>query len=89
MYRWELRKRKILIPFLKELLPYLRAKREQCLVLIDVLENWVNPFNRKLGMSPEELQRREVAWKKMRQLNAVGAAATTKSHDSREAEAIV
>lgn len=89
MYRWEMRKRSLLIPMLEKLIPFLVVKKEQAKLLLETLKVWEMPFNRKLGMDPEEIQRRDHAWEKMRMLNAVGAAATTKSHNSREAEAIV
>lgn len=89
MYRWELRKRLLIIPALKELMPFFKAKKKQSIVLLDALENWKNPINKKLGVDPEELQRRELAWATMRKLNAVGAAATTNSQSIREDEVIV
>jgi hypothetical protein len=89
MYRWELRKAKLIISALKEMMPFLIAKKEQAIILIDFLENWKSPFNRKIGIEPEELLRREQAYQKMRKLNAVGAAATTKSQCIRENEVIV
>lgn len=89
MYRWSMTKRVPIISALKELIPFLIAKKPQAIVLLDALENWKNPFNRKLGMDPLELQRRNQAWLTLRKMNAVGAAATTKSQSIREDEAIV
>jgi hypothetical protein len=89
MYRWELCKRKELISTLHEMIPFLIAKREQAIILLDFLEKWEIPFNRKHGISPEELQRREEAYLKMRKLNSVGAAATTNPRSIREDEVIV
>lgn len=89
MYRWELRKKHLVIEAIKELLPYLKAKHAQAELLLETLVNWKNPVNRKLGLDPKELQRRDLAWSKMRQLNAVGAAATTNSRSIREDEVIV
>lgn len=81
-----------LMPFIRQLLPYLIVKKKQAELLLNFCENWVTPDNeggkRKL-VSDEELQRREEAYLKMRKLNAVGAAATTKSKSIREDEAIV
>jgi len=81
-----------LMPFIKELLPYLIVKKRQAEVLLDFCEKWITPDNaggkRKL-VSDEELQRREEAYLIMRKLNAVGAAATTKPESYREVEAIV
>lgn len=89
MYRWELCKRLLILDAIPKLIPHLVIKKEQALLLQETLTNWEIPFNRKLGMSPQEIQRRDQAWLKMRQLNAVGAAATTKSQSIREDEAIV
>lgn len=81
-----------LMPFIKQLLPYLIVKKKQAETVLKFCEEWVTPDNaggkRKL-VSIEELQRREEAYLKMRKLNAVGAAATTKSESCREVEAIV
>ncbi len=89
MYRWEIRKRELLIPMIKLLLPYLVVKRRQAEVLLRALVNWKNTFNDKLGITQNELHRREEAYQLMRQLNAVGAAATTNSRSSGDAEVIV
>lgn len=81
-----------LMPFIKELIPYLIVKKKQAELMIEFCEKWVTTRN-KLGQTvitaPEELQRREEAYQKMRKLNAVGAAATTKPFCTRECEAIV
>lgn len=89
MYRWELRKKHLIELALKEMIPFLIAKKQHAMILLDFLEKWENPFNRKLGISPQELQRREEAYLKLRKLNAVGAAATTNSRSIREDEVIV
>ena len=89
MYRWELAKKENIILVLKEMIPFLIAKKERAITLLDALEKWQNPFNRKLGLDPLELQRREEAYQKMRKFNAVGAAATTNSRGSGDAEMIV
>lgn len=82
-----------LIPFIKELLPYLIVKKKQAELLLDFCENWATPGKKEHGyrdrISDQELQRREEAYLQMRKLNAVGAAATTKSRSIREDEAIV
>lgn len=81
-----------LIPFINELLPYLIVKKQQAFTVLDFCMNWVTPVNangKRQMVSSMELQRREEAYLKMRKLNAVGAAATTKSKSNREVEAIV
>jgi hypothetical protein len=82
-----------LIPFIKQLIPYLIVKKKQAELLLEFCENWIAPGRKEHGyrdrVSVQELQRREEAYLKMRKLNAVGAAATTKSISIRENEAIV
>jgi hypothetical protein len=78
-----------LMPFIKQLLPYLMVKKRQAEVVLDFCEKWVTPYARSTLVSDEELQRREEAYLIMRKLNAVGAAATTKPESYREVEAIV
>lgn len=78
-----------LIPFIENLLPYLIVKRKQAETVLEFCKSWIQPFNKQQGVSERELQRREEAYQKMRKLNAVGAAATTKSLSTRECEAIV
>ena len=81
-----------LMPFVRNLLPYLIVKKKQAELMLDFCEKWTTPVNeggRRVRVSDEELQRREEAYLKMRKFNAVGAAATTKSRSCREAEAIV
>lgn len=81
-----------LMPFIKNLLPYLIVKKKQAELMLEFCENWSSPKNengKRAQVSEKELQRREDAYLKMRKLNAVGAAATTKSRSIREDEAIV
>jgi hypothetical protein len=82
-----------LMPFIRQLLPYLIVKKKQAEVVLNFCENWVTPGKKEHGyrdlVSDQELQRREEAYLLMRKLNAVGAAATTKSFSTRECEAIV
>lgn len=81
-----------LMPFIKHLLPYLIVKKKQAEMMLDFCEKWETPINengKRSRVSEKELQRREEAYLKMRKLNAVGAAATTKSESIREDEAIV
>lgn len=71
-----------LIPFIQNLLPYLVVKKEHAETLLDFCQKWETPGRKEHGhkerVSLHELQRREEAYQKMRKLNAVGAAATTK-----------
>lgn len=82
-----------LIPFIKQLLPYLIVKKPQAELVLEFCENWETPGKKEHGyrdqVSEKELQRRERAYLTMRKLNAVGAAATTKSKSILKDEAIV
>ena len=89
IYRWTLHRKDQILEFCKEILPYSRVKKRQIQNIIDFFEGWENPFNRKIGLSEKELQRRERHLQIARELNAVGAAATTKSQGLREKEVIV
>lgn len=81
--------RKAILPFLYKIKDYLMVKKEHCYHLINFLECWETPYVRMLGVSKQELQRREDAYQMMRKLNAVGAAATTKPLSTGDGEVIV
>jgi hypothetical protein len=90
MYRWGTSGTQNMIDIIKKLLPYLIAKREQAKLVLKFCENKkVDGFRRNKGLPKKELQRREEIYLKVKKLNAVGAAATTKQNDTREGEAIV
>lgn len=82
-----------LIPFIENLLPYLIVKKQQAETVLDFCKNWFTPGQdgrgSRLRVPDYELQRREEAYLKMRKLNAVGAAATTKPFYAGDCEAIV
>lgn len=77
VWRWAATGRFRVPPILRMLLPYLKTKRRHAEIVIDFCENWVRPYVSRNGVDPQELQRREEAYLKVRKLNAVGAAATT------------
>ena len=89
VWRWAVTGRKNIMKVLDQIQPYLLVKQANAIVLRDLNENWKTPWSRQKGVDTEELQRREELYQKMRELNAVGAAATTKQKSSREVEAIV
>ena len=93
LYRVRFGGRLKLIPFIKNLLPYLIVKKTRAKIVLDFCEKWITSGRKEHGyreyVSVEELQRREDSYQLMRKLNAVGAAATTKSFSKRELEAIV
>lgn len=81
--------RLVLMPFIKQILPFLIVKKDHAELLLKFCQEWREPYNKSLGIDEIELQRREESYQKMRKLNAVGAAATTKSFSERDLEAIV
>jgi hypothetical protein len=89
IWRWQVSGRMSVYKILEELVPYLIVKREQALAVMEFCKDWHTPFSRQQGLSSQELQRREDAYQKLRKLNSVGAAATTKRVNIREDEAIV
>lgn len=89
IWRWQVSGRMSVYKILEEIVPYLIVKREQAISVMEFCKDWHTPFSRQQGLSEQELQRREDAYQKLRKLNAVGAAATTKRVNIREDEAIV
>jgi hypothetical protein len=88
IYRWAITSRPMVISALRALLPYLIVKKEQAEEVLKFCEFW--PTDKiHLGLTQQELQRREDAFWKVRKLNAVGAPATTERKDMREHEATV
>jgi len=74
----------------KELLPFLIAKRKQAELLLEyIISKKSTGFQRNQGVPLSELQRREDFYLRMKELNAVGAPATTNRDDIREDEVIV
>lgn len=77
MYRWEQGGTEKCALIINSLLPYLRVKKAQALLVKELCDGWKIPRDRSLGVDPEELQRREDLYRQVRKLNRVGAAATT------------
>jgi len=91
IWRWTLTGRIQIYAALKIIQPFLIVKKQQAQVLTSFCEGWVSPKRvyHMWVVDPKQLQWREEMYLKMRELNAVGAGATTKRDSSREAEAIV
>jgi len=89
IWRWQVSGRLSVYKILEELAPYLILKQEHAYTVMEFCEDWHTPFSRQQGLSSWELQRREDAYQRLRKLNAVGAAATTKQESTREGEVIV
>lgn len=87
IYRWAVSGRKSVFRALCLVLPYLRVKRPQAEILLDFILNYVDMRHQPKEVRRRELLRREELYHKMRELNAVGAAATTERDGIREDEA--
>lgn len=80
IYHWYMRNKKDVKPFLENIIPYLRVKKnraEHLLKFICHLENYKNPCYR--GLDANELNYREDMYLKMRKFNGNKVAATTES----------
>jgi hypothetical protein len=78
-YCWKIQQKDEAIQFIGMIRKYLLVKHEQADLLVDFCQNWKIPFDRAKGLDPDELQRREEAYQKMRKLNRLGVLATTES----------
>lgn len=81
MFEWRITNRKDLITFLEGIMPYLRNKKERAQHLLEYCNKVGHKEygQRHIRITDEELQYREESYKKMRELNVIKAAATTKS----------
>lgn len=77
MHRWEVNNRNMIIFVIDKLMPFLVTKKKQAIHMRQFCEKWFTSYRKGLGLEPEELQRREEAYCKMRELNRLGAPATT------------
>ena len=79
IFHWYLRNWRQAIPFIENLLPYLRVKKDRAIHLLEFckhLSKYPNPGYK--GVSLEELHYREQAYLKMREFNGNKVGATTK-----------
>jgi hypothetical protein len=89
IWRWQVSGRMSVYKILEEIAPYLILKHEHAYIVMEFCKDWHTPYSRQAGLGRQELQRREEAYQVLRQLNSVGAAATTKQESIREGEMIV
>jgi len=77
LYEWRITNKKDLLTFLHGILPYLHNKKERALHLLEFCEkgNYKDIGQRHIRLTENELNYREQAYQKMRELNAnkVGA----------------
>ena len=71
-YQFAIGSKKQAIEFLELIIPYLRAKKENALVLLDFCKNSENTKCCLFGVPPEELQFREECYQKLCALNKYG-----------------
>lgn len=82
IFEWRITRKNDLITFINGILPYLQNKKERALHLLDfckkgAFKSW---GQRHIRLTKEELDYREEAYQKMRELNGSKVAATTESH---------
>lgn len=79
IFHWYLRGKKSVIPFLDNVIPFLRVKRNRAEFLLDFCHKMKLTTDGYHGIPEEELNFREQSYWKMRELNGTKVAATTKS----------
>lgn len=84
LIQWGIRKRKDLIPFLENILPYLRIKKNRAEFLLRYCKNAAFLETSRgpgyWGLDKDELVYREESYQAMRKLNGKNAGAETKPH---------
>lgn len=78
IYHWFIRGKKWVIPFLEEVIPYLRVKKVRAEFLLNFCRNMKLTTDGYHGIPEVELNYREQSYIKMRELNGNKVAATTK-----------
>jgi len=82
IYQWGIRNRKVIVPFLEQVIPFLRVKKQRAEFLLNyckTAKNIDDRGSRYFGLDKDELVYREESYQKMREFNGKRAAATTKS----------
>lgn len=77
IYNWYLRGERHVVPFLKEVIPYLKVKKERAIFLLSFCQNMKKCTSK--GVPIDELYYREESYVKMREFNGNKVAATTES----------
>lgn len=78
IYQWYLRGRKAVIPFLENVIPFLRVKKDRAEFLLEFSKNIKMTTDGYHGIPDDELNYREESYVKMREFNGNKVAATTK-----------
>lgn len=71
-YRLSIGKKEDVIPFLNQVIPFLKVKQEQAKTLLEFCKNWKNTGYCKAGVPVEEMAFREECHQKIKQLNKYG-----------------
>lgn len=79
IYDWYIRNKKELKIFLENIIPHLRVKKDRAQHLLDYCNHVTDCKYPRKGLSKDELNFREEAYKKMRKFNEIKAAAETES----------
>lgn len=81
LYEWRITNKADLITFLSGIMPYLQNKKDRAQHLLDFCKfgNFKSYGERHIKLNQEELNYREQAYQRMRELNANKVGATTKS----------
>lgn len=81
IFEWRITKRDNVMQFLEGIMPYLRNKKERAEHLLSYCKNIGHKEygQRHIRMTDQELEYREQSYQRMRKLNDIKAAATTKS----------
>lgn len=90
VYRWGTSGSNVIPNIISKIIEHLIVKKTQAELVLEFCkskQDYKRLSNNKL--TENELQRREELFQKVKKLNAVGAAATTKSKDTGDREAIV
>src|SRR3990167_2159163 len=79
IFHWYLRGANSVLPFLNEVVPFLKVKKERAKFLAEFCKKVSTKNNGYRGVSEDELNYREDSYKKMREFNGNKVAATTES----------
>jgi len=78
IYHWLMRDKAEIIPFLEQVIPYLKVKKNRAEFLLDYCKTVKDCARPYYGLSQEELDYREESYRRMREFNGNKVAATTK-----------
>ncbi len=80
IYHWFERDKRKIIPFLENVIPYLKVKKDRASFLLNYCKTVKDCASPYYGLTQEELDYREESYRTMREFNGNKVAATTESH---------